>query len=92
MERDAAEYERLAPLTALTFNANKDPKKGKATTPADWNPYASEDDRKQARKAGRARDAVSWSEMGELWKRQTGRPGDGVNASRDEGNGNGKVN
>lgn len=38
--RQRADWERASSLLALTFNVNRDPKKTRAATPADFNPFA----------------------------------------------------
>ena len=38
--RERSEWSRTSQLLALTYNMNRDPKKSSATTPDDWNPYA----------------------------------------------------
>jgi len=38
--RGRAEWDRTAAILALTANINRDPRRGRPLTPADFNPYA----------------------------------------------------
>lgn len=78
--RDHAEYDRIAPLTNLFHNANIDPKKGKPTSPLDWNPWSNDDDRRAAKTAGGG-DLVTWEDMGQLFKRSLGQADDVKNGA-----------
>jgi len=48
--RDQAIWWHTASVMALIANVNRDPKKGRAMTPADFNPHATARDRRRGRR------------------------------------------
>ena len=38
--KERADWSRISAVLALTVNVNRDPKKGRAATPADFDPFA----------------------------------------------------